>query len=99
MAPFRNVCHRFRFMLDLPTSRAQIFSRARSVSDRFFMFSAPKASERAKLDLFPLQKIASKSFVLRVLKTKQVGKVFSLRDCQENPTLVKYPNGGRQNVH
>ena len=84
MAPFRNVSNRFRFMLDLPTSRDQIFSRARSVSDRFFLFSAPKASER--------------NFVLRVLKTKQVGNVFSLRGCQENPTLVKYPNGERQNA-
>ena len=99
MAPFRNVSNRFRFMLDLPTSRAQIFSRARTVSDRLFMFSASKVSERAKLDLFPLQKIALKNFVLRVLKTKQVGNVFSLRGCQENPTLVKYPNGGRQNAH
>ena len=99
MAPFRNVSNRFRFMLDLPTSRAQIFSRARTVSDRLFMFSASKVSERAKLDLFPLQKIALKNFVLRVLKTKQVGNVFSLCGCQENPTLVKYPNGGRQNAH
>ena len=33
--------------LDLPTSRAQIFSRARSASGRFFMFPALKASERA----------------------------------------------------
>ena len=33
--------------LDLPTSRAQIFSRARSVSGRFFVFSAAKqARER-----------------------------------------------------
>ena len=31
----------------LPTSRAQIFSRARSASGRFFMFSVAKASERA----------------------------------------------------
>ena len=31
----------------LPTSRAQIFSRTRSASGRFFMFSAAKASERA----------------------------------------------------
>ena len=36
------------FLLDLPTSRVQIFSRARSASGRFFMFSAAKASERAK---------------------------------------------------
>ena len=33
-------------LLDLPTSRAQIFSRARGASGRFFMFSAAKASER-----------------------------------------------------
>ena len=33
--------------LELPTSRAQIFPQARSVSGRFFMFSAAKASERA----------------------------------------------------
>ena len=33
--------------VDLPTSRAQIFSRAQSASARFFMFSAAKASERA----------------------------------------------------
>ena len=32
--------------LDLPTSRAQIFSPARSVRGRLFMFSAAKASER-----------------------------------------------------
>ena len=31
----------------LPTSRAQIFSRTRSASGRFFMVSAAKASERA----------------------------------------------------
>ena len=30
---------------DLPLSRAQIFSLARSASGRFFMFSAAKASE------------------------------------------------------
>ena len=34
--------------LKLPTSRAQIFSRARSSSGRFFMFSAAKASEGAR---------------------------------------------------
>ena len=35
--------------IDLPTSRAQIFSQARSPSGRcFFMFSAEKASEKAK---------------------------------------------------
>ena len=40
--------------VDLPTSRAQSFSRARSVSGRFFMFSAAKASERARARLvFP----------------------------------------------
>ena len=33
--------------LELPTSRAQIFPQAQSVSGRFFMFSAAKASERA----------------------------------------------------
>ena len=33
--------------LDLPTSRAQIFSRSRRASGRFFMFSAAKASEKA----------------------------------------------------
>ena len=31
--------------LNLPISRAQVFSRAPSVSGRFFMFSAAKASE------------------------------------------------------
>ena len=31
--------------VDLPTSRAQFFSRARSTSGRFFIFSAAKASE------------------------------------------------------
>ena len=34
--------------LDLPTSRAQIFSRARTWSGRFFMFPAVKASEGAR---------------------------------------------------
>ena len=33
--------------VDLPTSRAQIFSRARSTRGRFFMLSAAKANERA----------------------------------------------------
>ena len=97
MAPFRNVSNRFRFMLDLPTSRNQIFSRARSVSDRFFVFCA-KSEREKKARLFYLAKNRIKNFVLRVLKTKQVGNVFSLRGCQENPTLVKYPNGGRQNA-
>ena len=32
-----------RFQVDLPTSRVQICSRARSARGRFFMFSAPKA--------------------------------------------------------
>ena len=32
----------------------------------------------------------NKNFVVRALKTKQVGNVFSLCDCQENPTLIKY---------
>ena len=32
----------------LPTSQAQMFSRARSPRDRFFTFSAEKASERAR---------------------------------------------------
>ena len=77
MAPFRNVSNRFRFMLDLPTSRDQIFSRARSVSDRFFMFSAPKASEGAKLDLFPLQKIASQ--ILSCACSKQSKSVMFFR--------------------
>ena len=37
----------FRNTLDLPTSRAQSFSRARSASGRFFMFStAKRARER-----------------------------------------------------
>ena len=36
------------FQLDLPTCRAQIFSRARSATGRFFMFSAAKASEKAR---------------------------------------------------
>ena len=35
------------YSLDLPTSRAQIFSRARSANSRFFMFSRAKANERA----------------------------------------------------
>ena len=35
-------------MADLPTSRAQFFSRARSASGRFFMISAAKARERAR---------------------------------------------------
>ena len=34
--------------LDLPTSRAEIFSRAQSASGRIFMFSAAKANERDK---------------------------------------------------
>ena len=34
--------------------------------------------------------IKNKNFVVRALKTKQVGNVFSLRGCQENPALVKY---------
>ena len=38
----------FVLHLDLPTSRAQIFSRARSSSGRFLMFSAAKASKRAR---------------------------------------------------
>ena len=38
----------YRRRLDLHTSRAQIFSRARSASGRFFMFSAAKANQRAK---------------------------------------------------
>ena len=70
MAPFRNVSNRFRFMLDLPTSRAQIFSRARTVSDRLFIFSASKVSERAKLDLFPLQKIALKKLCIARAQNK-----------------------------
>ena len=37
----------------------------------------------------------NKNFVVRALKTKQVGNVFSLRGYQENPTFVKYSNGGR----
>ena len=35
-------------LLDLPTSRAQIFSRARSASGRFFMFSSAKANQNEK---------------------------------------------------
>ena len=49
--PLRNLCCAAALVavkLDLPTSRAQIFSRARSASDRFFMFSAAKASERGE---------------------------------------------------
>ena len=41
---------------DLPTSRVQMFSRARSASGRFFVFYGK--SER-ELDLFPLQKSVS----------------------------------------
>ena len=52
-------------MLDLPTSRAQIFSRARNASGRFFMFSAAKANQRAKPRLVSLAKnrINSRQFV------------------------------------
>ena len=35
-------------VLDLPTNRGQIISRARSASGRFLMFSAAKASERTR---------------------------------------------------
>ena len=41
------------------------------------------------------ENIENKNFVVRALKTKQVGYVFPLHGCQENPTLVKYSNGGR----
>ena len=37
--------------IDLPTSRAQIFSRARSATGRFPMFPAAKASERTRARL------------------------------------------------
>ena len=37
--------------IDLPTSRAQIFSRARSATGRFLMFPAAKASERTRARL------------------------------------------------
>ena len=37
----------------------------------------------------------NKNFVMRALKTKQVGNVFSLHGCQESPALVKYSKGGR----
>ena len=40
-----------RHWLDLPTSRAQFFSRARSSSGRCFMFSAAKANKRARVRL------------------------------------------------
>ena len=36
------------------------------------------------------ENIENKTFVVSALKTKQVGNVFSLSGCQENPTLVKY---------
>ena len=37
--------------IDLPTSRAQIFSRARSATGRFLIFPAAKASERTRARL------------------------------------------------
>ena len=51
MGKLRNLCCAAALVavkLDLPRSRAQIFSRARSASVRFFMFSAAKASERGE---------------------------------------------------
>ena len=36
------------------------------------------------------ENIKNKNFVVRALKTKQVGNVFSLLGCQENPVFVKY---------
>ena len=41
------------------------------------------------------ENIKNKNFEVHALKTKQVGNVFSFRGSQENPTLVKYSNGGR----
>ena len=38
-----------RFHIDLPTSRAQIFSRARSASGRFFVFLRQKRARERKL--------------------------------------------------
>ena len=40
-------------------------------------------------------KIKKKIFVMRALKKKKKNQYcFLLRGCQENPTLVKYSNGG-----
>ena len=101
LAPFRNVSNRFRFMLELPTSRAQILSRARSVSDRFFCVFCAKSERESQARLVSPEKnpIKKLCIVRAQNKTKQIGNVFSLRGCQENPTLVKYPNRGRQNAH
>ena len=48
--------------------------------------------------VYAMKENIKKNFVVRALKTNQVCNVvffFSLRGCQENPTLVKYSNGGR----
>ena len=65
MAPFRNVSNRFRFMLDLPTSRDQIFSRARSVSDRFFCFLRQKRAREKSSTFLPCKKSHQKFCLAR----------------------------------
>ena len=47
----RRRCQRSKAVNDLPTSRAQIFSRARSVSGRFFMFLRQKRTRERELVL------------------------------------------------
>ena len=64
-APFRNVSNRFRFMLDLPTSRDQIFSRARSVSDRFFCFLRQKRASEKSSTFLPCKKSHQKFCLAR----------------------------------
>ena len=65
MVPFRNVSNRFRFMLDLPTSRDQIFSRARSVSDRFFCFLRQKRAREKSSTFLPCKKSHQKFCLAR----------------------------------
>ena len=51
--------------VDLPTSRAQFFSQVRGASGRLFMFSAVKASQRARaLLVSPAKKIESSEVIL-----------------------------------
>ena len=52
-----------------------------SVSRRFWLIRHKKNAKK------------SKNFLVRALKTKR--NVFSLHGSQDNPTLVKYSNGGR----
>ena len=84
--------HHLNFMLDLPTSRAQIFHEREARSVEFLCFLRQKRAREEELDLFPLQKIASITVILARTICVPVACVVAFASCQ---SMSKQTNNGK----